>query len=214
MIPAWAKRLHAPMGLHVGGVDGRFVRMMEGKKWVLNIGAKRMGAGHWINLDIVRHAPSINLLGDAHHLPLRDGTVDGAVCKFVLEHVPDPARVVAEVLRVLKPGGVFFVAVPFVEPFHLDPGDYQRYSVDGLKRLCAGFRPLEAGAYFGPASALVEVLREFVAAFFDTVWLKKAVRLVAGWVFLPIKFLDLYLGRKRSAADCAYGVYMIGQKEG
>jgi Methylase involved in ubiquinone/menaquinone biosynthesis len=43
--------------------------------------------------------------GDAHQLPCADGTFDLVYCRYLLEHVSDPARVVAEMRRVAKPGG-------------------------------------------------------------------------------------------------------------
>lgn len=39
--------------------------------------------------------------------PLADGEADLAVCDWVLEHIADPAAFVAELHRVLRPGGVF-----------------------------------------------------------------------------------------------------------
>jgi SAM-dependent methyltransferase len=45
-------------------------------------------------------------------LPLPDGSVDAAVCFEVLEHVPDEAAALAEIRRVLKPGGDFVLTVP------------------------------------------------------------------------------------------------------
>jgi len=44
--------------------------------------------------------------GDAARLPLAEGSVDAAVCAWVLCSVPDPAAALAEVRRVLAPGGV------------------------------------------------------------------------------------------------------------
>jgi ubiquinone/menaquinone biosynthesis C-methylase UbiE len=46
--------------------------------------------------------------GDAQRLPLADGewgSFDVAHARFVLEHVPDPERVVAGMLRAVRPGG-------------------------------------------------------------------------------------------------------------
>lgn len=47
--------------------------------------------------------------GDAHSLEFPDGTFDVVYCRYLLEHVHDPARVVGEMHRVLKEGGKVFV---------------------------------------------------------------------------------------------------------
>lgn len=46
------------------------------------------------------------LAGDVTRLPLEDDSVDGAIVRLVLQHVPDPAAVVAELVRVVRPGGL------------------------------------------------------------------------------------------------------------
>jgi len=46
-------------------------------------------------------------IGAGEHLPF-GGAFDAVVCCDVLEHVDDVARVVSEIARVLKPGGLFF----------------------------------------------------------------------------------------------------------
>jgi len=46
--------------------------------------------------------------------PLEDASLDGVVADYVLEHVEHPSAVVAEVARVLKPGGVFLFRAPNV----------------------------------------------------------------------------------------------------
>lgn len=45
--------------------------------------------------------------------PLRDGSVDLLVCYHVLEHVPDDAAAIAEIARVLSPGGLGLLQVPW-----------------------------------------------------------------------------------------------------
>ena len=51
-------------------------------------------------------------VGDAQAMPLDDGTVDRARTDRMLQHVPDPGRVLAEFRRVARPGGVIAMAEP------------------------------------------------------------------------------------------------------
>lgn len=76
-----------------------------------------------------------DLIGDAHLLPLDNACVDTLICTEVLEHVADPNQVVAELIRVLRPGGHLILSVPFLVPIHGDPFDFQRFTEQGLRRL-------------------------------------------------------------------------------
>lgn len=49
------------------------------------------------------------LVADAQELPLEDDTVDIATCRIAPHHFPEPGRFVAEVARVLRPGGRFLL---------------------------------------------------------------------------------------------------------
>lgn len=49
-------------------------------------------------------------IGDATALELPDGSVDGAVTRFSLHHIPRPGRCVAEMARVVRPGGYVVLA--------------------------------------------------------------------------------------------------------
>ena len=67
--------------------------------------------------------------GDAGRLPLPDGAVDVVFCNSLLEHVPDWRRVLSEMSRVLRPGGV---AVVYTTnrycPFQQEVNDFPFYS--------------------------------------------------------------------------------------
>ncbi len=52
------------------------------------------------------------LRGDATKLPFADGTFDRVVTSEVLEHIQDDVGAIAELARVLKPGGTLGVTVP------------------------------------------------------------------------------------------------------
>lgn len=58
---------------------------------------------------------------DATDLPFEARSFDGAFLCWVLEHVPQPARVLGEVRRVLAPGAVVYVTEVMNASFLLDP---------------------------------------------------------------------------------------------
>jgi SAM-dependent methyltransferase len=70
---------------------------------------------------------------------------DLAILDQTLEHVADPERALAEVRRVLKPGGVAIVTTPFLVPLHGTDryGDYTRWTPQGLATMLerCGFDP-------------------------------------------------------------------------
>jgi SAM-dependent methyltransferase len=70
-------------------------------------------------------------------LPFRDGAFDTVLNVQVLEHTPRPAELVAEMSRVLAPGGLLILTAPFQFRLHEQPHDYFRYSPHGLAELCA-----------------------------------------------------------------------------
>jgi len=55
---------------------------------------------------------SQTLVADALCLPFADGTFDAVIASEVLEHIGDDERAIAEISRVLKPGGRLAVSVP------------------------------------------------------------------------------------------------------
>jgi SAM-dependent methyltransferase len=52
------------------------------------------------------------VVGSAYELPVEDGSVDLLTLFDTIEHVPDDARVLGEVRRALRPGGLVFISVP------------------------------------------------------------------------------------------------------
>ncbi|OGG42973.1 hypothetical protein A2841_00245 [Candidatus Kaiserbacteria bacterium RIFCSPHIGHO2_01_FULL_48_10] len=77
-----------------------------------------------------------------HTLPFPDKSFDLIVTtKYILEHISDPQKVMNELHRILKPGGVAFLVSPFVRRQHQAPYDFFRYTEYGIQHLCkkAGF---------------------------------------------------------------------------
>ena len=82
-----------------------------------------------------------SVFGDAQQLPFPDDVFDHVLLLDVLEHIPDPERCLAEIFRVLKPGGSFTIQGPFMYPIHDAPLDFHRWTRFGLHRAAriAGF---------------------------------------------------------------------------
>jgi len=74
-------------------------------------------------------------------LPFADMTFDTVLATELLEHLPCPARFLAEAYRVLGPNGILIMTTPFVWPLHEIPSDFSRFTRWGLEKLLndAGF---------------------------------------------------------------------------
>jgi len=184
--------------------------------YVLNIGSGNKDYGpRCVNLDIFA-AEHVHVQATSDDIPFPDGIFDGVMSLAVLEHVPDERVVLAECLRVLKPGGWCLHAVPFIQGFHAVPDDYRRLTRSGLRALFGkDFDEIECGILAGPASGAAWIMREFMATLTAgrSVILYNAGMLFWGWVFWPIKFLDIFLARSPFAQQVASGVYYLGRRK-
>jgi SAM-dependent methyltransferase len=61
-------------------------------------------------MTMVGPAPEGALIADAGDLPLKDASADGVLCSNLLEHTPDQRAVIAELERVLRPGGWGYIS--------------------------------------------------------------------------------------------------------
>ncbi|MFC3813558.1 class I SAM-dependent methyltransferase [Lysobacter sp. GCM10012299] len=151
----FAKTPLHPQWLLGGRVVPRGIREVTGK--ILDIGAgdrwieRELSAGQvYVALDYPSTGRDLygarpDVFADAGALPFADATFDGVVCLEVIEHVPDPGRVISEMARVLRPGGRAWLSMPFMYPLHDAPFDFQRYTEYGLRRDVgrAGLKVLE-----------------------------------------------------------------------
>lgn len=73
----------------------------------------------------------IDYVGDATAIPAPDGEFDAVLCTEMLEHHPEPIKVVKELARILKPGGILLLTAPLGSGIHQEPfhfyGGYTPY---------------------------------------------------------------------------------------
>jgi ubiquinone/menaquinone biosynthesis C-methylase UbiE len=117
-----------------------------------------------------RDRGGVVLGGDVHALPFADSSVDRARTDRVLQHVEDPGRAVAELCRVVRPGGRVVMAEPDYETLIIDhselelPRAYRRFIVERLVRnACVGrqlVRYVEAAGFAATVEVLPAVFRD------------------------------------------------------
>lgn len=135
----WQQPLHlhlAPLWRELtrtlGSLQGRVLDVGCGNKPYR--GLLGPGVTAYVGLDR-EGTPGADVPGDAHALPFPEKSFDAAVSFQVLEHLERPAEGVAEMARVVTPGGTVLFTVPGVWPDHEVPHDYWRFTRYGLAAL-------------------------------------------------------------------------------
>jgi SAM-dependent methyltransferase len=133
---------------HRGLLTGRVLNAGSGSRDI-----SALVPGELINQDLTWDGDTrtnVHIKSPLHAIPVADGHFDAILCIAVLEHVENPEEVLAEMYRVLKPGGHLIISVPFLQPEHKVPTDFQRYTKDGLVRTVsqAGFEVRAAKPLF------------------------------------------------------------------
>jgi SAM-dependent methyltransferase len=127
-----------------------------------------------------RATPSV--VADGHELPFASESFDVVLANNVIEHLHDPAVGVAEMRRVLRPGGDLLFTIPFLYPIHESPHDYTRFTVHGLRRLFRDFADADIRERGGVFSTVAQFAFMMTRAA-DPVRLGGALRAV---LYLPL----------------------------
>ena len=110
----------------------------------------------------------VDFFYDGQTLPGLDAQYDGVVSFETLEHIFNPSRILSEINRVTKDGGLLLISVPFVWDEHEVPYDCARYTSFGLRHILesAGYDIVElrkTTTYFMTiAQMLIAYLHQYV----------------------------------------------------
>lgn len=164
-------------------------------------------AAQYEGLDIEARVPGVTHIGSAEAMPMiPDASYDTVFSFEVLEHLPHPQRAMAEMARVLRPGGVLLLTVPHLSRLHEEPHDYFRYTRHGLRVLVE-----DAGLVVErvtPTAGLLSFLAHQVSTvLFGLAWPIPGLRQLVyalNWLLLvwPVVWLDRVLDRR--------GVFALG----
>lgn len=146
------------------------------------------------------------LVADAHGLPFHDGVFDAVWIQAVLEHVLDPPRVVDEIRRVLRPGGLVYAETPLMQQVHEGAYDFCRFTENGHRFLFRWFEVLDSGVVLGPGVALRWSLRHFVRALTRSEAIARIAWIGTGWLATLDRWCD-----PMHASDGASALFLLGR---
>ena len=126
------KRLSPGLVVDIGGREAPYKHMVPYKRYLI--------------LDIDESSQP-DIVANAEKIPIGSDLVDTVLCIETLEHVRYPNKVIDEIYRILKGGGVCILSTPFIHPYHPGPEDHYRFSKEALKELFKTFGHIDVISY-------------------------------------------------------------------
>lgn len=142
-----------------------------------------------------------DLKWDGTTIPLDDESVDCLMATEFFEHYSEPEKILAEIKRVLKPGGRFFGTVPFIWNLHEIPFDEYRYTPFSLKRIFegGGFEQINISALGGWNLAFAQMIGLWVTF----VPINRHLRTVLRYLLFPVFVILVKTDRRSEGFDPA-----------
>lgn len=91
---------------------------------------------------IDKNSDDADIRNDFLKINISSKSFDTVLCTQVLEHVPEPLKLLTKINKILKKNGVLILTAPFTGYLHEVPNDYYRYTKYGLQYMLknANFR--------------------------------------------------------------------------
>jgi SAM-dependent methyltransferase len=156
-------------------------RRMIFEKWVAQLGTRQLDVldiggrlqpyrpllsgkvRRYVVIDL-RRTPLVNIIARGEQLPVTSERFDLIICTQMLEYVPEPADVIAEMHRVLKPDGYLFLSAPAASPRD-SASDCWRFLPAGLRHLLIPFNELEIVPEGGSIAGLLRTINVCLSIF-------------------------------------------------
>ena len=177
-----AKGLGAAVKKHLKGKNLSCLDVGCGKKPYMPLFEKN--CAEFIGLDTDKESLA-DKTGTAEKIPFPDNSFDVVLCTQALQYVGSPKKAVAEIRRVLKKGGLLFLAAPSNYPEFDPPKPKWRFMENGLRILLAGFEVKEITCVGGPFLAWFQMINLWLNRKFMRKGSPKPVKLLFWWIVFP-----------------------------
>jgi len=131
---------------------------------VLDLGSKSQNSSYYEYIKIddnckitytdLKPGSGVTVVDVQEKLPFDDNSFDMVLAFHLFEHVYNYSTSVAEIFRILKPGGKFIISMPFMYKYHADPDDYYRFTDSAIVKIweegglkCSAVEYLGEGIY-------------------------------------------------------------------
>lgn len=136
-----------------------------------------------------RYTGNPEIYSDARCLPIENNKIDVVLLFEVLEHIIETQSVIAEIRRVLRPDGKFFISVPFLYPIHDAPGDFWRFTEYGITEVLKknGFEITDTTTHGNTLVSALQMLNMgFLEIFRDCYRRNQFLGFVSGLLVYPV----------------------------
>ncbi len=167
---------------------------------------------HYVGTDLRSNAAAPpHVVSDSLMLPFRAQSFDTVLCTQVLEHVRNPLLTMAEIARVLRPGGYAVITAPALWPLHEEPHDYFRYTKYGLEELAfrCNLRHVAVAERGGGITAIAQLAG---ALLYDVFGRRTLPRVLMRIIVAPFLSVCELLDRLLSYRKLTLGYVMIAER--
>jgi SAM-dependent methyltransferase len=208
-------------GPHIGfrnrSVRRALIREGIERGWLmLNLGSGGRRHPAMINLDLLP-VTGPDVVADAFTLPFRPQTFDAIFCDSVIEHVAEPERFLVSIAATLKPSGILYLEVPFLQPMHGLPHDFTRWTKQGFRAAAAraGLTVTACDVEMGPGFAMFWLLTDWLALLlsFGSAPIQATIRYLLRWLLAPIMLADLLFRHIRFSEALASSFFFVVRPE-
>jgi SAM-dependent methyltransferase len=155
---------------------------------------------HYWAIDL-RPTALVSAVAAAEQLPFADRSFDLVLCTQMIEYAPDPAAVIAEMHRVLRPQGTLFLSAPSIFPRDSEQDRWRLFPAALTQLLCA-FSSVQITPECGSVAGVMRTL----AVFIHMAARYRAVRFTVGCSLIPLLNSLGVIGDRLGAKDGSFTV--------